>query len=75
MGFLHHFRVILRGSDNDAGGVEIVVEGMAFPQEFGAEKDVAGVVFFTDGFCKAYRAGGFYDDGGLTVDFKDFLDD
>ena len=41
---------------------------MAFPQEFGTEKDVAGVVFFTDGFCKAYRDGGFYDDGGFTVD-------
>lgn len=45
MGFLHHFLVILRGSDDDTGGVEIIVEGMAFPQEFGAEKDVAGVVF------------------------------
>ena len=75
MGFLYHFLVILRGSDDDAGGVEVVIEGMAFPEEFGAEEDVAGVVFSADGFGVAYRDGGFDDDGGFPVDLEDFFDD
>lgn len=48
---------------------------MAFPEEFGAKEDVAGVVFSADRFGVAYRDGGFDDDRGLPVDLEDFFDD
>ena len=50
-------------ADDDAGGVEVVVEGLGLAQELGAEENV-GAVLFAHGDGVADGDGGLNDDGG-----------
>ena len=61
------FGLFCIAADDDAGGVEVVVEGFAFAEEFGGEKDVLYVIFFFDAVNVANRDGGFDDHGDFMV--------
>lgn len=64
------------GADDDAGGVEVVVEGFAFAEEFRGEEDIFDAIFLADGFDVANRDGGFDDHGDVFVPvFEGFFDD
>ena len=60
--------------DNNAGGVEIVVQGLTLPQEFRAENNVGGSVFFADGGGVAHGDGGLNDHDGIGIDLAYQLD-
>ena len=61
-------------ADDDPGGVEVVVQGLGLPQEFGAEDDVGGVVLFPDMSGVTHGDGGLDDHDGIGIDLQHQLD-
>ncbi len=63
MGRLHQPFIGRIGGDDDAGGIQVVVQRPGFAQEFRAENNICGMVFFAYGFCIAhwYRALDYHD--------------
>ena len=60
----------LIASDDDAGGVEVVVQGLGFTQELGAENNVVHPELFSDVIGVADRNRGLDDDCGLAFPFR-----
>ena len=65
-----------RYAEDDAGRVEIVVEGLALAEELRSEKQSElPAVAVVEAFAIAYRNGALYDNDGLRIDFPDQVDD
>ena len=66
--------LIISAADDDAAGVQIVIECFGFAQEFRAEEDVVRTVLFADGFRVAHRDGGLDHHEHVGVHFQRPLD-
>ena len=72
--FCPHRLVSLRISDDNAGRVEIVIQGVAFPEELRGKEHVWILFFFPEFSCIAHRYGGLDDDAGFGTRFFDQID-
>lgn len=52
---------------DDTGRIKVVVECVAFAEEFGREEDVFHVVFFANAMNVTDRNSGFNDEGGSGI--------
>ena len=68
-------RILRVGADDDAGRVEVVIQGLGLPQKLRAEDDVPALIFFPDRSREAHRDGGLDDHDGLRVHLHHQLDD
>ena len=64
---LYQARILRVGAYDDAGGIEVVVQSLALPQELGAEEDVLCSVFLPDHGGKAHRNGGLDNHNGIGI--------
>jgi len=62
-------------ADDDAGGIEVVVQGLALAQELGAEEEPAGGELVLKAAGVADRDGGLDDHDGSGVHLEDEADD
>ena len=61
-------------ADDDAAGVQVVVESAAFAQEFWGEDEVLGAEGYAGKDGIADRDGGFDDHHGLRIDYHKVVD-
>ena len=66
--------LMIVGADDDAAGVQVVVERLGFAQEFRAEDDVVDAVFIADGVGVADGDGAFDDHQHLRIEAQHVLD-
>ena len=66
--------LVLVRTDDDAAGMQVVIESLGFAQELRAEDDVLTVEFFTYACGVAHRNRGLDDHDGVRVIFHDQLD-
>lgn len=69
MGSLYQVLIVGICPYDNTAGIEIVVESLAFPQEFRAEKDIFRSHLLPDLFCVSHRNCRFNDHNGIRVGF------
>ena len=71
---LHQALVLQVGAHDNAARIQIIVQRLAFTQEFRAEDDVLAASFLADAFGVANGNGGFYYHDGIRVILHNQLD-
>lgn len=74
-GSLDEVLVLRIGAHHDAARVQVVVQGLGFTQELGAEDDVLGAGLLADGLGVAHRNGGLDDHDCVRIDLHHQIDD
>ena len=75
VGSLDEVLVLRIGAHHDAARVQVVVQGLGFTQELGAEDDVLGAGLLADGLGVAHRNGGLDDHDCVRIDLHHQIDD
>ena len=68
-------RILRVGADDDAGRVEVVIQGLGLPQKFRAEQDVPAAEPFPHRHRVAHGNRRFDDHDGIWIDLRDKADD
>ena len=75
VGGCNKVRIFGVGADDDAGRVEVVIQGLGLPQKFRAEQDVPAAEPFPHRHRVAHGNRRFDDHDGIWIDLRDKTDD